>query len=1211
MRNFSAIVISLALTLQAAPPSDTCIQGTWVTNGPVNAIVNAGNTVYIGGQFTQVGPYTGCVESIDSSTGIPVSTFPKIVGEVFAVCADGSGGWFVGGFFTFVNGVARNNIAHILSNNTLDLAWNPNANGTVYALAVSGTMVYVGGGFDTIGGQTRSHIAALDATTGNATAWNPYVTAYNGNQSGKVYAIAVSGTTIYAGGQFGLVGDNEHFYLAAIDATTGLVNNRWNPSVGGQSFGVINRLGTFSFPAVFSIAVSGTTVYVGGVFGSASNSSANDSIRNCIAAFDATTGNVTAWNPIAKIVGGSGEYVSSLAISGTTVYAGGFFNSIGGQTRNNIAALDATTGNATAWNPNASLNSSVSSPSVAVLAVSGTTIYACGSFTSIGGQTRNNIAALDATTGNATAWNPPNANNWVQALAVSGTSICAGGGFTSIGGQTRNNIAALDATTGNATAWNPNANDRVFALAVSGTTIYAGGQFGSIGGQTRNSIAALDATTGNATAWNPNANNQVSALTVIGTTIYAGGLFTSIGGQTRNYIAALDATTGNATAWNPNANTNGYVNALAMSGTTVYAGGDFTSIGIGIRNNIAALDTTTGNAMAWNPNANNTVAALAVSGTTVYAGGLFTTIGKSIGHPYFAQFGNFYPAPVVQSISPSSGVNNSAVQITNLAGSNFSSGAAVKLAKVGQPDLNATNVLVISSTLITCTIDITNAAPGAWDVVVTNPDTKSGTLAKAFTISLPPPVLISPVNNASNVGLAPILTWHKASNDSLYIVQVSVSSSFQNFVDNSFAADTLLGFPAAFFSNNTVYYWRVAAIKMGGQTTSFCTPWTFATVVAAPAAPVLTLPLNAAQNQPVSTTLSWSSVPTAASYRLQVSTNSAFTPTTYDTTGITTTTWAPTGLANSTLYYWRVAAVNAGGTTWSAPWSFTTIVAVPGVPNCLSPSAGAVNVAITAALVWSKITGVISYRTQIATDTGFTSLIKDSASESDTSLAWAGFANNTHYYWRVNSTNAGGASQWSLRSDFTTIVDLPSALTLVSPILNDTIRVDSIFLIWHADTPQVDRYEVAYASDSAFTTPTIDSTITDTIKLVLNLQDNSIVWWRVMAHNAAGWGSWSAKYAFAVRLIPTHVRLSAIPKTFSFNISSRTGLIRYALPNAENVSLRLYSSNGQMRSEPVNMQQGAGYYTVNMQRSISAAGSYLVVFKAGEYCQKKMIFLMR
>src|SRR5206468_1528981 len=84
----------------------------------------------------------------------------------------------------------------------------------------------------------------------------------------------------------------------------------------------------------------------------------------------------------------------------------------------------------------------------------------------IGGQARNHIAALNkAGSGLATPWDP-NANGSVSALALDGTTVCTGGNFTSIGGLTRNNIAALDATTGQATPWNPSANGVVDALAV-------------------------------------------------------------------------------------------------------------------------------------------------------------------------------------------------------------------------------------------------------------------------------------------------------------------------------------------------------------------------------------------------------------------------------------------------------------------------------------------------------------------------------------------------------------------------------------------------------------------------------------------------------------------------------------------------------------------------------------------------------------------------
>ena len=65
------------------------------------------------------------------------------------------------------------------------------------------------------------------------------------------------------------------------------------------------------------------------------------------ATIDATTGVATAWDPNAN------DYVYALAVSGGTVYAGGYFTSIGGQPRNYIAALDAASGAATDWDANA------------------------------------------------------------------------------------------------------------------------------------------------------------------------------------------------------------------------------------------------------------------------------------------------------------------------------------------------------------------------------------------------------------------------------------------------------------------------------------------------------------------------------------------------------------------------------------------------------------------------------------------------------------------------------------------------------------------------------------------------------------------------------------------------------------------------------------------------------------------------------------------
>jgi len=601
----ASIVFAVALQ-GAAFAADRALPTTLVTNGSVNTVLAAGNTVYIGGSFSYVGQNTGAGVPLDAGSGSALGSFSKINGEVYAAVSDGAGGFYVGGSFLTVGGVARENLVHVRADGRLDASW-PSVRGEVDALAASGQTVYVGGDFNSIGGRTRERIAAVDARTGTVTAWNPGVDVDDPQGQEHVSALAVSGSTVYAGGSFHSIGGQDRENIAALDASTGKAI-AWNPSASGIA----------ADGAVLALAVSGEIVYAGGYF-----TWIGGEVRDYIAALEARTGKATAWDPSAGPHKSSGYgAVLALAVSGETVYAGGDFSSIGGEDRENIAALDASTGEAAAWNPSAA--DSVAHGAVSALAVSGQTVYAGGYFTSIGGQPREKIAALDASTGQAGTWNP-GANGDVRALAVSGSTVYAGGLFTSTGGQPRHNIAALDASTGTATAWNPGADNWVSALAVSGSTVYAGGRFTSIGGQARQDIAALDAGTGMATAWNPGANGGVRALALLGSTVYAGGEFTSIGGQVRHRVAALDAGTGKATAWNPNAN--GPVSVLAGSGHIVYAGGEFTSVGGRDRHHVAAVDAGTGTATAWNPRANASVNALVVSGRTVYAGGTFESVG--------------------------------------------------------------------------------------------------------------------------------------------------------------------------------------------------------------------------------------------------------------------------------------------------------------------------------------------------------------------------------------------------------------------------------------------------------------------------------------------------------------------------------------------------------------------------------------------------------
>lgn len=125
----------------------------------------------------------------------------------------------------------------------------------------------------------------------------------------------------------------------------------------------------------------------------------------------------------------------------------------------------------------------------------------------------------------------------------------------------------------------------------------------------------------------------------------------------------------------------------------------------------------------------------------------------------------------------------------------------------------------------------------------------------------------------------------------------------------------------ALISNATLN--KITSVPTGTPNRLLYTIFTTATI---PAAPTLSSPTNGATGVSTSPTLTWNASSGATSYRLQVSTSSAFSTLTIDQSGITTTSRAISGLADGATYYWRVNATNSAGTSgWSSVWNFTTV----------------------------------------------------------------------------------------------------------------------------------------------------------------------------------------------------------------------------------------------------------------------------------------------
>jgi hypothetical protein len=117
-----------------------------------------------------------------------------------------------------------------------------------------------------------------------------------------------------------------------------------------------------------------------------------------------------------------------------------------------------------------------------------------------------------------------------------------------------------------------------------------------------------------------------------------------------------------------------------------------------------------------------------------------------------------------------------------------------------------------------------------------------------------------------------------------------------------------------------------------------------------PIATSLTLPANNAANVAIAPTLTWAAQPNAFSYQVELSNNAAFS-TILQSSVTQGTSWTPAALGFSTVYFWRVTALNAcrapqvgdfrdgfedfpGTSVVSAVRTFTTVAAPPAPGDC-------------------------------------------------------------------------------------------------------------------------------------------------------------------------------------------------------------------------------------------------------------------------------------
>lgn len=387
------------------------------------------------------------------------------------------------------------------------------------------------------------------------------------------------------------------------------------------------------------------------------------------------------------------------------------------------------------------------------------------------------------------------------------------------------------------------------------------------------------------------------------------------------------------------------------------------------------------------------------------------------------------------------------------------------------------------------------------------------------------PTLIRPVNAAVGVVPTDTLLWNSLPNILNYHLLFSNDSTFSStLVDDTTLSATF--YPLTQLDTLKKYYWKVRAKNEGGWG-EYSSMFSF-TAIGLPKEVQLNYPSNNSTGLEDSLTLNWFKAEefteTISKYWVQLTTDTSSNTFVVNDSTLLDTSKHVVNLAYNTEHYWRVVSKNEHGWgNFSGWWKFKTLLPIPGAVVPYSPANGAVNLNLPVEIIWSNSTFAEKYHLQVATDSGFSNIIFNDSTLSDTShsLNAGTLLNNQIYYWRARAWNATGFGEFLLTQNFHVIPAAPSAPNLLLPAQAELGLVPPVNFTW-TPSATATHYEFLLTSDSSFASVGFsDSTLTDTFITVSQLNSFTKYYWKVRAKNAAGWGSYSMIFWFRTLGTPT------------------------------------------------------------------------------------------
>lgn len=684
--------------------------------------------IYLGGNFERLIPADTTIkeflDEVNVNTGFSTNQIPETNGAITNIVADGSGGKFLCGDFSKVGNFNRKSLVHLNAENKVT-ALSLELNGAVNDVLIDEieNALYIGGSFTTVNGVKRNNLCAIDLDSYDLMPWNPQT-------NGRVYDLEQKGDTIFFSGGFSGVGKIRQYSLTLdLDENKivdkGLVTDRQIRSaepdgeggwfIGGNFTTVqgvdqprlahidadgnltdfapnITLDGTYNFYiTVNTIVLEDGVIYIGGNF-----NAVNGIPRRNAAALDAETGQVLPWRP------NPNEQVRHIEAYNDSILLGGDFTRIKtDQTKEFLALVDKQSGI-----PSNSFDYNFNSI-VREFKVNGSNIHVVGDFSFVSNILSNTFVTLHPEDGTFT---PVDASSrltgTMYCLELVGDTLFVGGDFSevnpTIGVQ---HLAAFNWVSGELYDWTGpsfaqglGSGRGIYELERVDNQLYIGGKYYKADGIPHQLVVSIDLQnmqlgeplfsffelyydnrctllekgngelliSSNCESAQPNLRlnfgavsrtgeildltipmsdggiwtelsfDRVSDIEVVDDKIYAAGDF--IGGNYLNNVSYLLSASRITGEVDPSfGNLNGRVITFERDGDKLYFGGEFTEIDGESKRFMSRINLPTNSLDAWNVFIQGTrVNTIEVDGSDFYCGGDFTRV-KGIDRANFAR----------------------------------------------------------------------------------------------------------------------------------------------------------------------------------------------------------------------------------------------------------------------------------------------------------------------------------------------------------------------------------------------------------------------------------------------------------------------------------------------------------------------------------------------------------------------------------------------